>query len=259
MNLKEKQISQLADFINHINQQAIVKKCAAKYPRLTQFVLERLSLSQFKGLPLTLLMAVFTANLFLFNEIAESIVNSPLMLGIDYSFAQFLFKIRNNTIANTFYYFSMLGSFYVVIIIALITSLILVWEKQFTYLISLMVALIGIAITVFLGKQYFHRIRPEDYSFYTENSYSFPSGHAIASIAFYGLLFYMIIRFKEKHKLRWTIFAILFISLLGFSRLYLCVHFISDVLAGYSLGFLWFLLSISLIEWKAMRSKKQVF
>jgi undecaprenyl-diphosphatase len=47
----------------------------------------------------------------------------------------------------------------------------------------------------------------------------------------------------------------LFILLIGFSRLYLGVHFLSDVVAGYSLGLLWLLFSISIIEWKISRGQ----
>jgi len=244
----------ISNLINNINKHPLVKRWSVKYPRTFQFILERLSLNKFEGLPLTLFLAIFVANLALFNELAESIVNSPLLLGIDNSFAQFLFKIRNNTVANSFYYFSLLGSAYVVIPLSIIIITILIRKRRIASLISLLISLVGIITTDVLGKLYFHRIRPIDYSFYKEVSYSFPSGHSIVSVAFYGLIFYMIIRHRKKHKVRWTAFAISFILLLGFSRLYMCVHFLSDVLAGYSLGLLWLLLSISIIEWKSGKS-----
>jgi undecaprenyl-diphosphatase len=102
-----------------------------------------------------------------------------------------------------------------------------------------------------LSKNYFHRLRPESLSFYYEFSFSFPSGHATVAVAFYCVLFYSIIRSRKTNasKFKWLIAGILFIGLLGFSRLYLCVHYLSDVMAGYSLGLLWMLLAISIREW----------
>lgn len=255
IEFKNKQMNLLAGLINYFINLQLIKKGKLRFPRAYQFIVYRLSLNKFIGLPLTLLLAIFVANLFLFDEISENIVNSSRMLLIDDSFAKFLFGIRNNTIANGFYYFSMLGSINVVLPLSLVIILILLWKKQLAALVALLISLAGIILTILLGKQYFHRIRPVGYSFYNEVSYSFPSGHAVVSIAFYGLLFYMIIRYRNQYKLRWTVIAFLFIFLLGFSRLYLCVHFLSDVLAGYSLGLLWLMLSISIIEWKSSIAK----
>jgi undecaprenyl-diphosphatase len=246
-------MKKLADFIARILNTGFGKIIAAKYPRLFKFIAERLSLNKFIGLPLTLLFVVFTANLLVFNEIAESIENSRWMLAIDNLFAQFLFSIRTNQVANSFFYFSKVGSLRVVIAVGSIAALVLLFQRKFIYVVALLISLAGSGITILLGKLYFHRVRPDGLSFYNETTYSFPSGHALIAVSFYGLLFYFIIRHSINYKLRWTIFSILFILFLGYSRLYLCVHYLSDVFAGYSLGFLWFLLAVSVVEWKFTR------
>jgi undecaprenyl-diphosphatase len=125
-------------------------------------------------------------------------------------------------------------------------------QRKFVFIIPLLITLAGTGLTILIGKIYFHRERPNVLAFYNEPSYSFPSGHATVSVAFYGLLFYFIIRNVKniKHKFQLIAVSLLFILLLGFSRLYLCVHYLSDVAAGYSLGLLWLLLAISIIEWK---------
>ncbi len=231
-----------------------IKEWSSKYPRFSQFIFTRFSLNEFTGLPLTLIIIIFIANLLLFNELAESIENSVLMLSIDNSVAKYLFSIRTNWVASLIFYFSRAGSVPIVIVASLIAVSILLFQRRFVYLIALIIALSGTGISLLLGKLYFHRIRPDGLSFYQETLYSFPSGHALVAVAFYGLLFYFIVRHNAQHKLRWTMFASLFILLLGFSRLYLCVHYLSDVLAGYSLGFLWLLLAISIIEWKVSKA-----
>ena len=121
------------------------------------------------------------------------------------------------------------------------------------------ISLLGSDLTMQLAKNYFHRARPEAYWYYHEVDFSFPSGHATISVAFYGALFYVIFRTRKKYasKFRWMIVGFFFVLLLGFSRLYLCVHYLSDVLAGYSLGLLWLLLAISMNEWILHRKKSR--
>ncbi len=249
-------MNRLTAIIEKLQKAAIAKWFTAKYPRLSQFISNRLFAKKFNGLPLTFLIMVFVANLLLFNEIAESIENAEWMLAIDNSFAKYLFSIRNTMLANSFFYFSKFGSYQFIIPFALVESSLFIFQKRFIYVVSLLIALAGTGLTSFLSKIYFHRVRPVDFSFYNESSYSFPSGHAMYAVAFYGLLFYIIIMHTKKYQLLWTIASIGFIFLIGFSRLYLGVHFLSDVCAGYSLGFLWLLLSISIIELKIKDYKK---
>mgnify|MGYP000901214219 FL=1 len=80
----------------------------------------------------------------------------------------------------------------------------------------------------------------------------------MAAVAFYGMIFYLIIRNNLSHRLFWFVAGIVFILLIGFSRIYLGVHFLTDVLAGYVLGLLWLLLGISIIEWYKIKSKRKL-
>ena len=249
-------MNRLPAIIDKLRNTSIAKMFVAKYPHFSEFISNRFSLKKFNGLPLTFLIIVFGANLLLFNEITESIENGEWMLSIDNSFAEYLFNIRNKMLANSFFYFSKLGSYMLIIPIALIAIFIFTFQKKIICVFSLLIALAGTGLTSSLSKIYFHRVRPLDFSFYNESSYSFPSGHAMYAVAFYGLLFYIIIMHTKKHQLPWAIVSIAFILLLGFSRLYLGVHFLSDVCAGYSLRFLWLLLSISILELKLKDNKK---
>jgi undecaprenyl-diphosphatase len=107
----------------------------------------------------------------------------------------------------------------------------------------------------YFSKLAIHRIRPDN-PVYFEDSFSFPSGHAVVAMIFYGFLGYFLIR-KLAH---WTQKAVVFvgcftiIAAIGLSRLYLGVHYLSDVFGGYLLGFLVLLATIMVYEWK--RSKK---
>lgn len=237
--------------IKSILQWKIFRIISTKYPSTYKFLLRRISLDYFKGLPLTLILIAAISNAFLFFEIVEKIENGQFLQTIDIRIANLFHGIRVDSIARCLYFFTQLGSLFIVALITLITSLYFLYKKFYAHIISLCSAVIGSSLTALIGKNHFLRMRPTDLSYYKEFSYSFPSGHSTIAVSFYGLLFYFYIRSRSNFKAKsvWTIIALTFILLLGFSRLYLCVHYLSDVLAGYILGFLWFLFSVSIVEW----------
>jgi len=111
------------------------------------------------------------------------------------------------------------------------------------------VALGSITLNLVL-KHLFNRPRPLLPHLVKSSGLSFPSGHAMISISFYGLLIYLIWEQVESKYLKYTLIALLLIliHLIGFSRVYLRVHYASDVMAGFALGTLWLILSIFLIN-----------
>ena len=104
----------------------------------------------------------------------------------------------------------------------------------------------------FFGKLVFQRERPDILlRAITENSFSFPSGHATTVVLFYGLLTYIFIRGSKSLKVRTAAlsFLVVFIILVDFSRLYLGVHYLSDVIAGNLVGLATLILAIGITEW----------
>ncbi|KAA9030652.1 phosphatase PAP2 family protein [Niallia endozanthoxylica] len=101
-----------------------------------------------------------------------------------------------------------------------------------------------------LLKNFFERERPNVNRIIEADGFSFPSGHSMGSITYYGFLAYLILRSKQKSlsKAGWGILCCLVILLIGISRIYLGVHYPSDVLAGYMAGGVWLILCISLLE-----------
>ena len=118
---------------------------------------------------------------------------------------------------------------------------------------------IGITIISNLGiitilnqllKRLLQRPRPEEFRIINESGYSFPSGHSMISMAFYGYLIYLIYKYIKNKYLKWsliTILGILIVSI-GISRIYLGVHYTSDVLAGFLISISYLIIYISIVN-----------
>lgn len=92
-----------------------------------------------------------------------------------------------------------------------------------------------------LLKELVHRPRPEGFRLISETGYSFPSGHSMIAMAFYGLLVWMVWRYEKDIFVKYlcTIGFSLCIGAVGLSRIYLGVHYASDVIAGFCVSLAW--------------------
>lgn len=105
-------------------------------------------------------------------------------------------------------------------------------------------------LLMFILKFYFQRERPILPVIGEAKGFSFPSGHALISVVFYGLFIHMIWHEVKTKWLRILLVCILslLILLIAFSRIYLRVHYASDVIAGIAVGFIWLVLSLNIIH-----------
>lgn len=103
---------------------------------------------------------------------------------------------------------------------------------------------------MFILKNTFKRPRPKIPLLHEAKGLSFPSGHALMSVTFYGLLIYIVFKTVKNKELKWMLilFLLLLIFIIGFSRIYLRVHYTTDVIAGYCIGFLWLVFAIWLLN-----------
>lgn len=128
----------------------------------------------------------------------------------------------------------------ILMIVWALASLVLIKNKRIA--ISVVSNLVLIALLNNILKLIVRRARPTGFRLIAETGYSFPSGHSMVSMAFYGYLIYLIYKNVRNKKLRWTLIACfsLLILIIGMSRIYLGVHYTSDVFAGFlfSLGYL---------------------
>ena len=124
-------------------------------------------------------------------------------------------------------------------------------KKQNWFSIRVITIAISSLVLMLLLKQLFQRKRPLSPLLKAAKGLSFPSGHAIMAVTFYGLLIYILQHSITIDWLKWlaTILVFVLIVLIGFSRIYLRVHYASDVAAGFIIGLLWLLISLAVLKW----------
>jgi membrane-associated phospholipid phosphatase len=133
-------------------------------------------------------------------------------------------------------------------------------RKHKWYSIKIPVISIGSLLIMSLLKQIFHRARPMTPLMEEARGLSFPSGHAMMSFVFYGLILYIIWEEVKNKPLRYFLafLLLLLIFFIGISRIYLRVHYASDVCAGFSLGLLWLVISMYVLNKMETISRKKV-
>ena len=156
--------------------------------------------------------------------------NEKIMLDIIlYRFA--VLFLRRPVLTKIMKIITFFGSAYFILVL---TTLLVALIKNKKIGLMIVANLVLIASMNIILKNIVHRPRPEGYRLIEESGYSFPSGHSMVSVAFYGFLIYLILKKvkNKKSKIIYSIFLGLLILLIGFSRIYLGVHYATDVLAG---------------------------
>jgi len=182
-----------------------------------------------------------------------SIVTIILLSGstqtLDDKIHKLIINIRNKQLTNIMLLITNLCSIFPIIIISIIFLIFFKKKQVIGYII---INLINSVLLSQLFKLIIRRDRPVDINLIKENGFSYPSGHSIVSMAFFGLLAYLI--YKNIHnktiKIILIIILILFIILIGFSRIYLGVHYFSDVIGGFLISFGYLMLFINLTKLK---------
>jgi membrane-associated phospholipid phosphatase len=142
-----------------------------------------------------------------------------------------------------------------VVIIIVVSAGWLLWQRRLPEVKVLILACAGALVLNQGMKLIFSRPRPTLWpSLLHETSFGFPSGHAIGSIVLYGLLAYFYAVYRPHYAQGIYLLSILLIGSIGFSRLYLGVHYPTDIIAGYITGWLWLMACIGLLELQKIRA-----
>jgi undecaprenyl-diphosphatase len=216
----------------------------------TAFLQARLSPTGFLGLDLTIGAIILIGASWVFGKIAEDVVTGDPLTVVDGEIAVWLHLHATPTLTDAMKFISLLASLPVVTGICLLMALYFVWNRSHYRLLALMLTNpVGLLLNGML-KFAFQRSRPTwDDPILMIGSFGFPSGHAMAATLLYGFLAAFGVR--KLQAWRWRVLAALgagmLVVLIGFSRLYLGVHYLSDVLAGMAAGSAWLALCLTVV------------
>ncbi len=173
------------------------------------------------------------------------------IIAFDLWFENLMLATRTPVLLDVMRAVTFFGNTTTVIAIAVILSAYLVISRKshWPYLAGIALALLGAFLSGSFLKTLVARARPDEFMrAVTETTFSFPSGHAIASVVLYGFIAFIFSRRYPEYRKAALVAAGITIVLIGFSRLYLGVHFPTDVLAGYLLGGAWLMLGVGAVR-----------
>ena len=136
------------------------------------------------------------------------------------------------------------------ILLIVLTIVLFVVIKNKKIGVSIFSNLVIVTILNQLLKGILQRPRPTEYRIIEETGYSFPSGHSMISMAFYGYLIYLIYKYVKNKYIKWISIVVLslLICTIGISRIYLGVHYTSDVLGGFLISISYLVIFISAVN-----------
>ena len=202
----------------------------------------RLSPKKTLGLHVTIGVLVIVLGSWAFSEIAEDLGPSTQQVILDQHVAQWFNARAHPELTRIMRGISWLGSVAALTIISTCCAIYFVTRRAWNRFVALAVTMLGGGLLNIALKHFFERQRPVfENPLVTLSTFSFPSGHAMGSTLLYGLLALIALRFVRQMWLRVAICAaaILFITLIGFTRIYLGAHYLTDVLAAFAIGSAW--------------------
>ena len=182
-----------------------------------------------------------------FLALAEEVFHQEIMNGdiVGYDIVSKLFKFNVSTPIAKF-----ITNFGGAIFFILLTKILFFVIKDKKIGISIIANLGIVTILNQIIKFIMQRPRPTEFRIIEETGYSFPSGHSMVSLAFYGYLVYLIYKYINNKHLKRTLIIILsiLICVIGVSRIYLGVHYTSDVLGGFLISLAYLIIYIELVN-----------
>jgi len=214
-----------------------------RFARLLRFLAARVDPKAYLGLHVTVGFAVAALALWLFGAVLEEVLDNAAVVQFDVAATAWV--QRHTTVAGLriFEFISWVGSPVAVAAIAAAVALVLWRQRRRLVLVAWLAANVGGLMLDQVLKAAVHRARPvsADARLYI-GSFSFPSGHSMGATIGYGMLAYVIANYRRPRGVRPSciyLAAAAMILAVGTSRVYLGVHFPTDVLSGFAAGVAW--------------------
>ncbi|TDQ40475.1 phosphatase PAP2 family protein [Aureibacillus halotolerans] len=201
---------------------------------------------------------VVIASMATFITIAEDILEKE-RFAFDVIVNGWVEQVNTPAVTNGMAWITELGSIWFLTVLSIGVVIIMIRKKESWFSIILFCITVGGGgLLNTLLKQIFQRERPSLLETVDGIGYSFPSGHTMGSCIAYGMIAYILSRYvTSKRKQFLLLVSALVLSLLiGLSRIFLGVHYPTDILAGFAAGLIWLSVCISALEWRNYRSKR---
>ncbi len=204
------------------------------------------------------IVGIFSCLLILFvvAKLAEEVLDRE-SFAFDKTFLLWLHQFANPNLDNLMLFITNLGNPTTVVIVALVTLFLLWWQRYREEAKIFVLACLGGLILNSGLKLFFSKPRPKLWhSLISETSFSFPSGHALGSMVLYGFIAYLLAIHYPRFSAIIYVLAVIIIAAIGISRLYLGVHWPTDIIAGYGVGFLWLMICITMLKLQKLRQRQ---
>lgn len=204
-------------------------------------------------------LSVSALFLALFSKIVSETLYENEMYGFDTAVISFVRYPAGQALDSLMLSVTELGSGIVMLIVTTIMLAVFMWRGWRREAVALLVCLAGAGLLNQLLKLLFARPRPDWLPVVEEVGYSFPSGHSMVSFCVYGFLAYAFSRNYSSIRQRVVAFSIagIVVALIGISRIYLGVHYPTDVLAGFVAGGTWLGFCTSWLHWQEYRAERR--
>jgi membrane-associated phospholipid phosphatase len=219
--------------------------------RLPSFIAERFDTKSSLGLSLTAGLVVAAGATWIFAALLDAVFDKATMVRWDLAMADQIHRTVTPLGTQIFGWITRVGSPNSMTWMTIVVCLLLLASKRFLLAIVWIATVAGGASLEIILKSVVHRTRPEYAGHYlASGSYSFPSGHATLSFLGVAMLLYTLIvtrRLNDRRiRIAFITFGSVWVLLVGISRVYLGVHFPSDVLGGYTIAAAWFTTCVTL-------------
>ncbi len=228
----------------------IIATFAERFPGLARVLWLRLTPERFTGLPLTLMVLLGLYIAFALFGIVDLVRSSHGVVAFDDRVMAWFAPYRSDERVNAVMLITGLGNSSTLIACVIVASSFLWAHRRRGIVGPMWIAFIGVELVTTIGKGWVARARPVFTTIATAHSPSFPSGHTTGATVVFGFLAYAIARDLLSHRRRFAIGygATVLVLVIGVSRVFLGVHFPSDVIAGWLIGVFWLLVAFAAAE-----------
>lgn len=217
-----------------------VIRLGKRYPRFFSFVKRRLSTTEPYGFSFCVGIALAVLAFASFIGITEDVLSHEQFVAADARIMNLIVASRDFEAANVPLFFTYLSNWQIITSLGVVMLVPLLLLGKQRIVIFFLGAVVGSTLIYLILNELLHRTRPDiGFSLISRGGYAFPSGHAGVSLVFYGMIGFVLCRALKRlwQKLIVAAIVVALVFLIGSSRVYLGVHWPSDVVAGWAVGF----------------------